>query len=36
MNEQKKLYILLIVIVAYIVLIIGINFVKEYNSKKYL
>lgn len=36
MNEQKKLYIILIAIVAFIVLIFGINFVNEYNSKKYL
>lgn len=36
MNEQKKLYILLIGIAAFIVLILGINFVNEYNSKKYL
>ena len=36
MNEQKKLYIILIAIVAFIVLIFGINFVNEYKSKKYL
>lgn len=36
MNEQKKLYILLIGIVAFIVLMLGINFINEHNSKKYL
>lgn len=36
MNEQKRLYIILGVICAIIVLIMGINFVNEYNTKKYL
>jgi len=36
MNEQKKLYIILIAIVAFFVLIFGINFINENNSKKYL
>ena len=36
MNEQKKLYILVAVIAAFIVLLFGINFINEYNSKKYL
>lgn len=36
MNEQKKLYVILIAIAAFIALIFGINFVNEYNSKKYL
>lgn len=36
MNEEKKLYILLGVIGAVIVLLFGINFLNEYNSKKYL
>lgn len=36
MNEQKKLYIILIAIVAFIILVFGINFLNEYNSKKYL
>lgn len=36
MNEQKKLYIILIAVVAFIVLVFGINFVNEYNSQKYL
>ena len=36
MNEQKKLYIILIAIVAFFVLIFGINFINENNTKKYL
>lgn len=36
MNEQKKLYIILIAIAAFFVLIFGINFVNESNTKKYL
>ena len=36
MNEEKKLYILLGIIGAVIVLLFGINFLNEYNSKKYL
>jgi len=36
MNEQKKLYIIVAIIVAFIVLIFGINFINELNSKKYL
>lgn len=36
MNEQKKLYIILGVVAAVIILILGMNFLNEYNSKKYL
>lgn len=36
MNEQKKLYIILGAIVLIIAIVLGINFVNEYNSKKYL
>lgn len=36
MNEEKKLYIILIVIGAFIALIFGVNFINENNSKKYL
>lgn len=36
MNEQKKLYIILGVIGAFFILVFGINFVNEQNSKKYL
>lgn len=36
MNEEKRLYILLGAIAAVIVLLFGMNFLNEYNSKKYL
>lgn len=36
MNEQKKLYIILGGVVAIIILMLGINFINEYNSKKHL
>ena len=36
MNEEKRLYILLGIIGAVIVLLLGLNFINEYNSKKYL
>lgn len=36
MNEQKRLYIILGIIAAIIVLILGINFYNEYKSKTYL
>lgn len=36
MNEQKKLYVILGVIVAFLVLVFGIDFVNEQRSKKYL
>lgn len=36
MNEQKKLYIILGIIVAFFTLVFGINFINEQNSKKYL
>ena len=36
MNEQKKLYIVLGILVAFIVVIIGVNFINEYRSKQYL
>lgn len=36
MNEEKRLYILLGVVAAVIVLLFGMNFLNQYNSKKYL